>query len=290
MDQWLIINIRITRCPSPVNTWVLFAILIGCLSSCLQTISEAAHPGPSSNLSLSVEKSAVSRFPESTRRRATLGLSPRRLPIVDNRRCFACQPPRAATTKAVGPRARWTPTAACLKLEDALNNLDGVLGVDMPWMDQVHELRAEISALLETSSVNQKDLLQPQDESLTLKSERSVQSGADVTSMDHFQELRDEISSLREKTSCSFRTISLPHAVSGPHRDLESTCLRWKTSKIIETKFRLCGRRLLSAPRPSCSFKKISLSCVVNRQHCNLQSTTMSRRCETKMQLCGERF
>ena len=69
----------------------------------------------------------------------------------------------------------------------------GAFGVDMPTMDLAYGLRDAISALRETSSVIQKDLLQLQDGFLTWYSERSVvQSAADVTSMEHIQDLLDD--------------------------------------------------------------------------------------------------
>ena len=82
-------------------------------------------------------------------------------------------------------------------LDDSLNVLDGAPGVDMPPMDHVHKLRDEISKLQETTSVRRKDLLQLQDDFLTVHSERCpVQSGADVPSMDHLQKPRDGLTSV----------------------------------------------------------------------------------------------
>ena len=137
---------------------------------------------------------------------------------MDNRRC---QSLRAATARGWPARGRGghaAITACMFEIGGLFEQFGGVLGVNMPTMDHAHELRDAISALRETSSVIQKDLLQLQDGFLTLYCERSVvQSGADVTSMEHIQDLRDEISAL-----CKTPSVSRPQSPGAVRRRYSS--------------------------------------------------------------------
>ena len=144
-------------------------------------------------------------------------------------------------------------------------------GVDVPSMDHLRELRAEISALSGTPFVNIADILQLPEDLRALRSERSaLQPGIDVPSMDYIQEdllafrsgrsalqhggdvpsivkiqeLQDHVSALREAPSvipgtfCCFGRASAPCAVSGPPCNLESTYiheLRGQMSALRET-------------------------------------------------------
>ena len=94
-----------------------------------------------------------------------------------------------------------------------MNELGSAPGGGTPSTDPVHELRAELLALRETSFVNQKKLLQLQDAFFALRREWSaVQPGGGMAAMDHIQVLRNEVSGLREALCCQPKE---PLATSG---------------------------------------------------------------------------